>query len=200
MFLLNWNKQKTHPNSLKESIFGNFSEKFGLFRFVSVCSKHRNKPKFFVFGFTKQTETNAKQILFWFVSVGTEIYFCLLRGHPTHAAFTPSSFGRRETLTHHNLARCHKLGQLPNWRHQFQVGQPVWYNNIYTGAIVGAKTWLVRVGNYFYLLLKVFDLNFSWSRRDGGGRAWASFTVNILWACLSYASEEHSFWLLSSFL
>jgi hypothetical protein len=29
-------KQKTHPNNLKESIFGYFSENFGLFRFVSV--------------------------------------------------------------------------------------------------------------------------------------------------------------------
>ncbi len=36
-----------------------------------------------MFGFTKQTETNAKQILFRFVSVRTEIYFCLFRGHPT---------------------------------------------------------------------------------------------------------------------
>ena len=99
MFQLNRNKQKTHPNSLKESIFGYFSENLGLFRFVSVCfgllrnssvcfgcfdigSKHRNKPKLFVIGFTKQTETNAKQILFRFVSVRTENYFCLFRGHP----------------------------------------------------------------------------------------------------------------------
>jgi hypothetical protein len=37
MFGLNWNKQETHPNSLKESIFGYFSEHLGLFRFVSVC-------------------------------------------------------------------------------------------------------------------------------------------------------------------
>ena len=65
---------------------------FGLFRNSSVCfgcfdidSKHRNKPKYFVFGFTKQTETNAKQILFRFVSVRTEIYFCLFRGHPIQA-------------------------------------------------------------------------------------------------------------------
>jgi hypothetical protein len=36
-FRLNRNKQKTHPNSLKESIFGNLSENLGLFRFVSVC-------------------------------------------------------------------------------------------------------------------------------------------------------------------
>jgi hypothetical protein len=72
---------------------------FRKFRVVSVCfallwnssvcfvcfnigSQHRNKPKFLVFGFTKQTETNAKQILFRFVSVRTEIYFCLFRGHP----------------------------------------------------------------------------------------------------------------------
>ncbi len=36
MFGLNWNKQETHQNSLKESIFGYFSEHLGLFRFVSV--------------------------------------------------------------------------------------------------------------------------------------------------------------------
>ncbi len=64
---------------------------FCLLRNRSVCfgcfdigSKHRNKPKIVVFGFTKQTETNAKQILFRFVSVRTEIYFCLFRGHPNH--------------------------------------------------------------------------------------------------------------------
>ncbi len=37
IFRLNRNKQKTHPNSLKESTFGYFSENFGLFRFVLVC-------------------------------------------------------------------------------------------------------------------------------------------------------------------
>ncbi len=49
---------------------------FGLLQNSSVCfvcldigSKHRNKPKFCVFCFAKQTETNAKQILFRFVSV-----------------------------------------------------------------------------------------------------------------------------------
>ncbi len=63
---------------------------FGLLRNNSVCfgcfdkgSKHRNKPKIFGFVFTKQTETNPKQILFRFFSVRTEIYFCLFRGHPS---------------------------------------------------------------------------------------------------------------------
>ncbi len=37
IFWLNRNKQKTHPNCLKESIFGYFSENLGLCRFVSVC-------------------------------------------------------------------------------------------------------------------------------------------------------------------
>ena len=37
MFRLNRNKQKTNPNSLKESIFGYFSQNFRLFQFVSVC-------------------------------------------------------------------------------------------------------------------------------------------------------------------
>ncbi len=36
-FRLNLNKQETHKNSLKESIFGDFSKNLGLFRFVSVC-------------------------------------------------------------------------------------------------------------------------------------------------------------------
>jgi hypothetical protein len=53
-----------------------------LFRFFRYRFENRNKPKYFVFGFTIQTETNAKQILFRFDSVRTEIYFCLFRGHP----------------------------------------------------------------------------------------------------------------------
>jgi hypothetical protein len=90
MFRLNRNKQKTHQNTLKESIFGYFSENLGLFRFVTKQSclfrlfRYRfetNRNFFFVF--TKQIETNANQILFRFVSVRTEIYFCLFRGHPT---------------------------------------------------------------------------------------------------------------------
>jgi hypothetical protein len=63
-------------------IFPKILDCFGSFRNSSVCfgcfdigSKHRNKLKNFFFGFTKQTETNAKQILFRFVSVRTEIFF-----------------------------------------------------------------------------------------------------------------------------
>ncbi len=37
MFWLNQNKQKTHQNSLIESIFWYFSENLGLFQFVLVC-------------------------------------------------------------------------------------------------------------------------------------------------------------------
>ncbi len=94
---MNRNKQKIHPNSLKESIFGYFSENVGLFRFVSVCYETVlfvlvfRTPKFLVFGFTKQTETNGKQILFRFVSVQTLIYFCLFRGHPSPRASMPYS-------------------------------------------------------------------------------------------------------------
>jgi hypothetical protein len=90
MFRFNRNKQKTNRNSLIESIFWYFYENLGLFRFFSVCfdffdigSKHRNKPNFFVFGFTKQTKTKPKQILFQFVSFQTEIFVCLSRGHPS---------------------------------------------------------------------------------------------------------------------
>ncbi len=62
---------------------------FGLLRNSSVCfgcfdtgSKHRNKLKSFVFGFTKQTETNAKQILFRLVLVWSEIYFWFVSRTP----------------------------------------------------------------------------------------------------------------------
>ncbi len=82
------------PKQFKREYIWVFFRKFRVvsvcyetFRFVSVVSiqvrKTKNKPKLFVFGFTKQTETNAKQILFRFVSVRTENYFCLFRGHPT---------------------------------------------------------------------------------------------------------------------
>jgi hypothetical protein len=53
---------------------------FRKLRVVSVCfCLLRNSSVCF----TKQTETNPKKILFRFVSVRTEIYFCLFRGHPT---------------------------------------------------------------------------------------------------------------------
>ncbi len=65
---------------------------FNLFRFVTkqFCLFRLFRYRFktpkqtdFLFCFTKQTEKNAKQILFRFVSVRTENYFCLFRGHPT---------------------------------------------------------------------------------------------------------------------
>ncbi len=79
------------PKQFKREYILVFSENLGLFRVCfgllrnrSFCfgcfpigSKHRNKLQFLVFGFTKQTATNAKQIFFWFVSGRTEIYFCL---------------------------------------------------------------------------------------------------------------------------
>jgi hypothetical protein len=85
------------PKQLKREFIWVFVRQFRVVSFCfcflrnsSVCfgcfdigSKYRNKPKIFAYGFTKQTETNAKQILFRFVSVRTEIYFCLFRGHPT---------------------------------------------------------------------------------------------------------------------
>jgi hypothetical protein len=62
---------------------------FGLFRNRCVCfgcfetdPKHRNKPKKCFISFAKQTEKQPKQIEFRFVSVRTENFFCLFRGHP----------------------------------------------------------------------------------------------------------------------
>jgi hypothetical protein len=80
---------------------------FGLLQNSSVCfgcfatgigSKHRNKPKLFGIGFTKQTETNAKQILFRLVSVRTENYFCLFRGHPNPGGPKTCGSGGSATL------------------------------------------------------------------------------------------------------
>jgi hypothetical protein len=93
MFQLNRNKQKTNQNSFIESIFWYFSENLGLFRYVFVCFetvlfvtivsiKVRNTEKnqnFFVFGFTNQTETQSKQILFQSVSVRTEFFLLISR-------------------------------------------------------------------------------------------------------------------------
>ncbi len=83
-------KRSAEPeNIFYLGIFQKIPDCFGSFRNSSVCfgcfdkgSKHRNKPKNFFFGFTKQTETNAKQILFRFVSVHTEKFFFSFRGHP----------------------------------------------------------------------------------------------------------------------
>jgi hypothetical protein len=57
---------------------------FRLFRYRFETPK---QTKNFCFWFH---ETNAKQILFRFVSVRTEIYFCLFRGHPTSGRHAPS--------------------------------------------------------------------------------------------------------------
>ncbi len=78
-----------HQTFQNVDIFQKVPDCFGSFRNCSVCfgcfdtgSKHRNKRKKKFIGFTKQTETNAKQILFRFVSVRTEIFFFSFRGHP----------------------------------------------------------------------------------------------------------------------
>ncbi len=60
-FRLNQNKQKTHPNSLKESIFGYFSENLGLFRFVTkqICL-------FRLFRYRFETPKQTEIFSFWF--------------------------------------------------------------------------------------------------------------------------------------
>jgi hypothetical protein len=80
-------------------IFQKIKGCFGSFRFVTkqICLfrlfRYRfetlKQTEFFSFWFHEtnrnKRETNAKQILFRFVSVRTEIYFCLIRGHPSVA-------------------------------------------------------------------------------------------------------------------
>ena len=54
-------KQKTHPNNLKESIFGYFSENLGSFRFVAkqICL-------FRLFRYRFETPKQTKNFSFWF--------------------------------------------------------------------------------------------------------------------------------------
>jgi hypothetical protein len=76
---------------------------FGLFWIVSVCDKTdlfvlvvsiyvrntKTNQNFFVFGFTKQTETNRNKRETDLVSVcfgSNEIYFYLFRGHPNSSS------------------------------------------------------------------------------------------------------------------
>ncbi len=57
---------------------GLFRNSFVCFSCFEIGSKHRNKPKLFVFGFTKQNEAQPKQILFRFEP---NFCCCLFRGH-----------------------------------------------------------------------------------------------------------------------
>jgi hypothetical protein len=93
-------KQKTHPNSMKESIFGYFSENLGLFRFVSV-SYETFLLVSVVSIYVRNSETNRnllllvsrnkpKQILFRFLTNRNRSCFSLFRferiffrGHPS---------------------------------------------------------------------------------------------------------------------
>ncbi len=59
-----------------------FWNRYVCFGCFDIGSKHRNKQKYLVFGFTKQTGTNAKQILFWYVLVWTGIYFLFVSRTP----------------------------------------------------------------------------------------------------------------------
>ncbi len=61
MFRLNWNKQKTHPNSFIESIFGYFSENLGLFRFVT-----KQFCLFWLFRYRFETPKQTETFCFWF--------------------------------------------------------------------------------------------------------------------------------------
>ncbi len=59
------------------------SKQFCLFRLFRYRFETPKQTEIFFCCFTKQTETNAKQILFRFVSVRTEIFFFSFRGHPS---------------------------------------------------------------------------------------------------------------------
>jgi hypothetical protein len=73
---------------------------FRLFRYRFETPKQTEKKNF---GFTKQTETNAKQILFRFVSVRTEKLFFSFRGHPTLDQIPALHFENARLETNLNL-------------------------------------------------------------------------------------------------
>jgi hypothetical protein len=61
MFWLNQNKQKNHPNSLKQSIIGYFSGNLGLFRFVT-----KQFCLFRLFQYRFETPKQTEIFCFWF--------------------------------------------------------------------------------------------------------------------------------------
>jgi hypothetical protein len=63
-------------------LFRNRCVRFGCFE---TDLKHRNKPTKCFISFAKQTENQPKQIELRFVSVQTEIFFYLFRGHPSNS-------------------------------------------------------------------------------------------------------------------
>jgi hypothetical protein len=98
MFRLNRNKQKIHPNSLKESIFGYFSENlgllfvwFGLLRNRSVCfscfdigSKHRKNRNFlFLVSRNKPKQTRNRSCFGLFRFEPKFIFVCFEDTLPT---------------------------------------------------------------------------------------------------------------------
>ncbi len=64
------------------ALFRFVSKQFCLFRLFRYRFETPKQTEKHFFGFTKQTETNAKQILFRFVSVRTENVSFSFRGHP----------------------------------------------------------------------------------------------------------------------
>jgi hypothetical protein len=67
MFQLNQNKQKTNPNSLKESIFGYFKKKnLGLFWFLSVCYETVLFVSVVSIFSRFETPKQTKKFCFWF--------------------------------------------------------------------------------------------------------------------------------------
>jgi hypothetical protein len=64
------------PKQIERAYFGIILKIYGCF------SLFRNKSKIFVFGFTKQTETQAKQILFRFVTRLGPKFFCFVSRTP----------------------------------------------------------------------------------------------------------------------
>ncbi len=82
MFRMKRNKQETHPNSLKESRFGYFSENLGLFRFVSV-TKQFCLFRLFQCGF--ETPKQTEIFCFWFHETNRNLFLFVSR--------TPQSAG-----------------------------------------------------------------------------------------------------------
>jgi hypothetical protein len=136
-----WGLKMSHLNKFLDSlktrffcfvcIFSFFSVCFETDLFVSVVSKrvwntetNRNKPKKIVFGFAKQTENQPKQIEFRFVSVRTENFFCLFRGHPSsEVSLRPRKLSCRETFPcyQHPILREIVLGTTNICYRDFQI-------------------------------------------------------------------------------
>jgi hypothetical protein len=100
-FRLIRNTQKTPPNSLKESIFGYFSENLGLFRLFRYRFETPKQTETFCYWF-HETNRNKRETDLVSVCFGSNRNFFLFVSRTPYSYFTPSQ-NRSSSFKYKNL-------------------------------------------------------------------------------------------------